>query len=507
MRKFWNPKILNVVFLPTSSEAFHSEVGYLWKSHDESVDFCFGPEDLFSDPEVAFEPEVANLNERSNTSTQDENIYEKLKKTAQDGDIERLYELIAEDPNILDHFDKATFCETPLHIAAEKGQTHFAMELMTLKPLLASKLNVSGFSPMHLALQNNHIQLVRVVALDSSLVRIKGRGRITPLHHVAQTGDAELLSELLLGCPSSIEDLTIKCETAVHIAVKNHQFMAFKVLLGWIKRVNKKEILDWKDENGNTVFHIAASINQTEVMKLLRGTVKVKAKNLDGKTAMDILQTHQTPYFPEARRLLHSVKERILCRSTMTLAGYLSKNLSFIEKRNNLLGMSNFSLTRERSVSGSDRRDAILVVAILIVTATYQAGLSPPGGFWQDKLLEVDNEHFAGQMTMSAKNAFFFIGLNGFAFVSSLYVIIVLIIGLPMWKLIYASTAALSIAMIASYVTIFPTTYTMFESISRGVIILAFPLIIGTMLFATFMAFIVDKRSRHRVDFPIQVNV
>lgn len=119
---------------------------------------------------------------------------------------------------------------------------------------------------MHLALQNNHSRMVRgLVSIDNSLVSIKGRGGITPLHHVARTGDAELLSELLFTCPSSIEDLTIKCETAVHIAVKNQQMMAFKVLLGWVKRVNKEEILDWKDEDGNTVFHIAASINQTEV--------------------------------------------------------------------------------------------------------------------------------------------------------------------------------------------------------------------------------------------------
>ena len=41
--------------------------------------------------------------------------------------------------------------------------------------------------------------------------------------------------------------------------------MAFKVLLGWLRRVNREEILDWKDEDGNTIFHIAASMNQTEV--------------------------------------------------------------------------------------------------------------------------------------------------------------------------------------------------------------------------------------------------
>lgn len=208
---------------------------------------------------------VVDVNGVSNTN-QDENIYERLKNAAQDGDIERLYKLIAEDPNILGHFDQVPFCETPLHIAAEKGQTHFAMELMTLKPSLALKLNTSGYSPMHLALQNNHTRMVRgFITFDSSLVGIKGRGRITPLHHVARIGDADLLSEFLFACPSSVEDLTIKCETAVHVAVKKNQTEAFKVLLGWLKRENREEILDWKDEDGNTVFHIAASINQTEV--------------------------------------------------------------------------------------------------------------------------------------------------------------------------------------------------------------------------------------------------
>ncbi|KAF3590344.1 hypothetical protein DY000_02026217 [Brassica cretica] len=124
---------------------------------------------------------VVDVNRVSDV-TQDENVYERLKKVAQDGDIERLYGLIAEDPDILGHFDK---------------------------------LNVSGYSPMHLALQVNHVRMVRgFIAMDSSLVSIKGRGRSTPLHHVARIGDAELL----FACPSSVEDLTIKCETALHIA-------------------------------------------------------------------------------------------------------------------------------------------------------------------------------------------------------------------------------------------------------------------------------------------------
>ncbi|XP_013596150.1 PREDICTED: uncharacterized protein LOC106304283 isoform X2 [Brassica oleracea var. oleracea] len=402
-------------------------------------------------------------------------IYERLDMEAQDGDIEGLYELIAEYPNILEHFDNVSFCETPLHIAAEKGQTHFAMELMNLKPSLALKLNVSGFSPMHLALQNNHIRMVRgFLAMDSSLVSIKGRGRITPLHYVAQL--------------------------AVHVAVKSQQFMAFKVLLGWVRRVNREEILDWKDEDGNTVFHIAASMNQTEVMKLLRNTVNVKAKNLDGKTAMDILETDKSPIFPKATTLLRSAKERLLFGPSMTLAGYLSREPSTIEGKNKLLGLNNLSKTKQGSRESTDFRNAILVVAVLIVTATYQAGLSPPGGYWEDD--SPNDGHTAGQMTMSFNLALFFYILNGVAFFSSLYVIMVLIIGLPMWMVLYGSTAALGMANYASYRYTFPHLDGSFGNIALALVWFAYPVITGTLLLRYFMAFISNKRRRQGVDFP-----
>ncbi|KAF3590751.1 hypothetical protein DY000_02027161 [Brassica cretica] len=95
---------------------------------------------------------VSDICESSSRRTRDESVFEKLKKAA--GHIEELYKLIAEEQNILGHFDEVPFCETPLHVAAENGKTHFAMELLTLKPSLSLKLNVSGFIPVHLALQN-----------------------------------------------------------------------------------------------------------------------------------------------------------------------------------------------------------------------------------------------------------------------------------------------------------------------------------------------------------------
>lgn len=237
-----------------------------------------------------------------------------------------------------------------------------------------------------------------------------------------------------------------------------------------------------------------------QVMKLLRNTVNVKAKNLDGKTAMDILETDKSPIFPKATTLFRSAKERLLFGPSMSLAGYLSREPSTIEGKNKLLGLNNLSKTKHGSRESTDFRNAILVVAVLIVTATYQAGLSPPGGYWEDD--SPNDGHTAGQMTMSFNLALFFYILNGVAFFSSLYVIMVLIIGLPMWMVLYGSTAALGMANYASYRYTFPHLDGSFGNIALALVWFAYPVITGTLLLRYFMAFISNKRRRQGVDFP-----
>ncbi|KAJ0083631.1 hypothetical protein Patl1_29810 [Pistacia atlantica] len=150
---------------------------------------------------------------------------EKLNRSAREGNVDALYSILAEH-------DDDSIADTPLHTAASVGNTHYAMEIATLKPPLARQLNRQGLSPMHVALQNRHKQVLNFSS----------------------------------ACPSSIEDLTVQCETAVHVAVKNKRLAVVEVLIGWLIRVNKKEVLQWKDEDGNTVLHIATSTKQPKVM-------------------------------------------------------------------------------------------------------------------------------------------------------------------------------------------------------------------------------------------------
>ncbi|CAI9784608.1 unnamed protein product [Fraxinus pennsylvanica] len=95
---------------------------------------------------------------------------------------------------------------------------------------------------------SRHITTVkRHVRHDPDLIRVPGRGGITPLHYAAESDDnINLLIRFLIVYQSSIKDVTIRDEPAVHIAVRNKNLRGFKVmkLLIGIVDVNAKNSED-----------------------------------------------------------------------------------------------------------------------------------------------------------------------------------------------------------------------------------------------------------------------
>ncbi|PPD74199.1 hypothetical protein GOBAR_DD28878 [Gossypium barbadense] len=69
---------------------------------------------------------------------------ERMIQAAQTGDIDLLYELILNDPYVLQRIDDVPFFHTPVHVAASAGHIEFMMEMIKLKPTFARKLNQAG---------------------------------------------------------------------------------------------------------------------------------------------------------------------------------------------------------------------------------------------------------------------------------------------------------------------------------------------------------------------------
>ena len=202
----------------------------------------------------------------------DERI-QRVNGIAQQGDIDAFYNIIREDVKLLEHIDEFPFVDTPLHISASVGHFPFSREMMILKPSFVNKRNPDGYTPIYLALLNGHTEMVRqLLQHNENLVRVKGRECITPLHYAATTNDhLALLENFLSVCPDSITDMTIRNETALHIALKCDKLEAFKFLVGWLLRKWPywRKILEQKDVEGNTVLHIAVSRNHTLASSLI----------------------------------------------------------------------------------------------------------------------------------------------------------------------------------------------------------------------------------------------
>ncbi|GAY68434.1 hypothetical protein CUMW_264070 [Citrus unshiu] len=290
---------------------------------------------------------------------------QRLNEAAQAGNVDALYELIWEDAHLLDQIDQVPFVDTPLHIAASMGHVDFALEIMRLKPSFARKKNQYGFSPLHLALQKQnqyvlsreHLKekkqtqmVLRLIDVDRNLVRVQGREGVTPLHYVAEKGNVDLLCKFLAACPESILQLEV-----------------LEVMLGWLRFVNKDDILNWKDDEGNTLLHISISRKD--------------------KTAMDIIKFHlQTkPEFEELESMVRNFGGREgSSLATVEIADDLKRGL--IWRQNVLLFFyrSSLSITDEN-------RNALLVVAVLIATATFQAALTPPQDLWGNSSSDIDS--------------------------------------------------------------------------------------------------------------------
>ncbi|XVF82865.1 hypothetical protein PTKIN_Ptkin16aG0084900 [Pterospermum kingtungense] len=313
---------------------------------------------------------------------------ERLRRAAHAGDINELYNCIREDGRVLKRMDRREFVDTPLHIAAARGHSDFAMAIMYLKPSFGRKLNQDVYSPIHLALQNGHIETVlRLLDADKDLVRVKGIEGYTALHYVVERENLDLLIRFLKDCPECVDDVTIRNETALHIAAQHERFDALEVLVLWLQRthiygkISRAHLLNSKDRDGNTVLHIAASQSQPQMIELLLGCkADMNEINMIGLTALDILEIQEQDH------------NRDICLDIIRRKGGL--NASSVHR----VGISSYKRLRskitfiERITMGvvapmmrmsSETISALLFVLTLVMTAILEGILNPPGGVWQ----------------------------------------------------------------------------------------------------------------------------
>ncbi|KAK6240147.1 hypothetical protein QUC31_005616 [Theobroma cacao] len=368
---------------------------------------------------------------------------ERLFEAARTGNIEVLYDLLVKNPLILTDVALSCSTETPLHVAVKAGQLDFVHQIMKHKPEFAAEMSKDGYRPLDIAVVTGHIDIVRqLLKTEFQICRLPGQDQRTALHYAAAKGRVEIINELISTCPRCITDVTSYGETALHLAVKNNQFPAFSVLVNWLENLKEKTVINFRDRDGNSVLHLAAARRQYSSLELLigknnvfNGMLEVNAPNSKGLTAMDILDiVMEEPNDIQMRKILQN--DTVIAKRKQSWHDLAEEPLKDWFK------YFKFQLERD---SPSDTRNVLLVVAALIASVTFQAGLNPPSG-----LLEYDSQSNpasgnvtrAGPAVTSAlvaasallgtqATSYLFLFWNSFGITASLSIIIYLTGGFP----------------------------------------------------------------------------
>ncbi|XP_017223646.1 ankyrin repeat-containing protein At2g01680-like [Daucus carota subsp. sativus] len=303
----------------------------------------------------------------------------KLYNACLKGDVHMLEALTREDELILARISLSScFNQTPLHLACMLGHFELAKSLLSYKPDFATRLDAQGRSPLHLASANGYVGIVKLLLQhDGKVVRVCDEDGRTPLHLAVMNGQQECVGELMKVDGEEIG-------TALHLCVMCNRLDVLDVIL----KSTEQDVLNLKDEKGNTVLHSATLLRRTQIIKYLLMTksevLKVNTVNENSLTALDIVeQMPQDVKTMEIKELLvsagtrkaqelkpadQSVQEGDEAAKTGTSN---SKCLKIFDK------FTKFTIFRETREA---RDDALLVAASVIAAMAYTAAISPPGG-------------------------------------------------------------------------------------------------------------------------------
>ncbi|KAG7946096.1 hypothetical protein I3843_14G020900 [Carya illinoinensis] len=356
-------------------------------------------------------------------------------------DVAAFHTLLAEDPLLL-HRVALNSIDNPLHISSLAGNTAITKDIVLRKPEFAGELNQQGFSPVHIASANGHVEIVRellnINAGVDHVCLLKGKDGKLPLH----------------------------CAV---IKVKNNQLEVVRVLLEEMKRLDMMmEVINCTDKKGNTVLHLATLGKQHETIGMLIGEdaiatgVDVNFVNSSGFTPKDVLELmlqsgdessnlydvvemfHHAGALKSGEMITTNHETLIAChRNDQAKVQHLDANPSSETVPSSSSRLSNIwkELTKEIEESSMESQNALMVVAVLIATLTYQAMLTPPSGTLSPESRKpAFGSHFTriyvapGEAVMANDPEVFalFTVFNGIGFIASIGMISLLTQGFPL---------------------------------------------------------------------------
>ncbi|XP_059080155.1 serine/threonine-protein phosphatase 6 regulatory ankyrin repeat subunit B-like [Tigriopus californicus] len=172
---------------------------------------------------------------------------------------------------------------SPLIVAASKGHTEVAMIFLENNGRV-DVFDLEGKSALHLAAENGSIEVCEALLTRNAFINSKTKTGWTSLHYAAMKGYTPLVEFLIKKHNATIDSMTIKKQTPLHLAASAGQESVCALLL------ELGASLDSTDDYGQKPIHLAAQSNKSEVVKLFlkQRPQLVSVTTRDGSTCAHI---------------------------------------------------------------------------------------------------------------------------------------------------------------------------------------------------------------------------
>ncbi|KAG6667194.1 hypothetical protein CIPAW_01G084000 [Carya illinoinensis] len=275
---------------------------------------------------------------------------------------------------------------TALHAAAfyrnDEGMTKNILERYGRD--LCKQADQNGWTPLHMAAYMDNIEATELLLkCDREVAYMKDAEGRTALHIAAHLDSSDVTKEIISMCPDCCEVVDNEGRNALHLAVHNKWPVAAQIIQD---NSSLRNLLNQKDNDGNTPLHHYCNSNFAYGKRVLNSPrVDKMVFNKKNQNAYQILRSLNLPRedfemfvstfggwgnFDEIGRVVE--------------VGYdeIEKKKPELEPEPKVDRQQKREIRRKKKMEEEDKAaQAHLVVAALITTVTFAAGITMPGGF------------------------------------------------------------------------------------------------------------------------------
>lgn len=296
------------------------------------------------------------------------------------GCVQTLKTLIQEDPYLIQkaliYTSSINTIETPLlHVSVSHGHLEFTRLLLDHNPQLAAEVDAFQRTPLHLACENGDMEMVgALLEKNTSACLVEDHNGFIPLHYAVMSGKIEMMKLLIEARPQSVlMKLSNNGKTLLHLCVEGNHLEGMKLLTAQTLLFDK-HFLNTLDDAGHTILDLSLMLRRIEMVGYLLRIPEVKTRT----TSMRSIASSN--YNPNESR-----ESRIKMRNTRNLKRKRQESISLYTKKTT--GRLWKVWRKKLKYKGDwveEVQGTMMLVATVIATVTFQAGVDPPGGVWQE---------------------------------------------------------------------------------------------------------------------------